>query len=358
MIALQSPQLMMVRALNDLPELFLPEGISLRTYRDGDGKHWETITDDAFGRPPVPGWFETTMKSSISFRPERVLFLLWNLLPVATASAWVDEVYGPGAGMLHYVGVMRHAHGHGLGYSISLAALDVMQHEGSSRVLLRTDDDREPVIGVYLKLGFVPFIAHENQPQRWRDVFTRLGPILSWMAGDRIVSVSCRRSGHHHHDPRGRAYENEDTCVMLAKTAAKALVNIRVDMLSDRPGSRNIYQLHGTDGCYESARAPDQNDRVWLRDHCPGVDAWLELEELAESHLPEHWGQYATHAPHVGHGGSELYLLDAFINSVTGNGPVAIGIHEAMDLTLPGLISQESILQEGAWIQVPASRAW
>jgi hypothetical protein len=34
------------------------------------------------------------------------------------------------------------------------------------------------------------------------------------------------------------------------------------------------------------------------------------------------------------------------------------GVHAAMDLTLPGLISELSAEQDGAWIEVPDSRAW
>jgi hypothetical protein len=29
-----------------------------------------------------------------------------------------------------------------------------------------------------------------------------------------------------------------------------------------------------------------------------------------------------------------------------------------MDMTLPGLVSQRSILQDGAWLEVPDSREW
>ncbi|KKL76872.1 hypothetical protein LCGC14_2040570, partial [marine sediment metagenome] len=35
-----------------------------------------------------------------------------------------------------------------------------------------------------------------------------------------------------------------------------------------------------------------------------------------------------------------------------------IGIHESMDMTIPGLISQQSILKGGAWLDVPDSRSW
>ncbi len=75
-----------------------------------------------------------------------------------------------------------------------------------------------------------------------------LGPILQWMAGDRVVRVCCEGSGHHYRDPRGDLYENQDSCVMLAKTARGALIKIRVDMLSNRPHAMTNYQLQGTKG--------------------------------------------------------------------------------------------------------------
>ena len=45
-------------------------------------------------------------------------------------------------------------------------------------------------------------------------------------------------------------------------------------------------------------------------------------------------------------------------NAVAGRAPCPIGIHEVMDMTLPGLVSQESIRRGGEWLPVPDSREW
>ena len=50
-------------------------------------------------------------------------------------------------------------------------------------------------------------------------------------------------------------------------------------------------------------------------------------------------------------------MLD-FLDSIVNGTPSPIGIHEAMDMTLPGLISQESIRDNGSWKEVPDSRCW
>ena len=195
-----------------------------------------------------------------------------------------------------------------------------------------------------------------------------LGPILQWMPGDRVVRVCCAGSGHNYLDPGGNKYENEDSCVMLCQMRSGGLVKIRVDMISDRPHAGMNYQLQGTDGCYESARAPGEKDRIWLRSHgrsqqTPEGDesasmTWVELEDLANEFTPGSWRVYEEMADRTGHGGGDLLELVDFVDAVRQHTAPVIGIHEAMDMTLPGLLSQQSIANGGRWIDVPDSRNW
>ena len=184
-----------------------------------------------------------------------------------------------------------------------------------------------------------------------------LGPLLRWMPGDRVVEVCCAGSGHHYRDPRGDRYENEDSVVMLGKMASGGLVKIRVDMLSDRPHAMNNYQLQGTDGAYESARAPGERHRVWLRAKNPARDRWLDLIEF-EEYLPEAWRRDEARAQAAGHGGGDFYVVADFVRAVREGTPPAVDIDAAMDMTLPGLVSQQSIAEGGRWLPVPDSRQW
>ncbi len=185
-----------------------------------------------------------------------------------------------------------------------------------------------------------------------------IGPLLQWMPGDRVVSVCCAGSGHHHRDPRGDHYENEDSVVMLGKMARGGLIKIRVDMLSDRPHAMTNYQLQGTDGCYESARAPGEPDRIWLRALSKDPNQWTPLQDLEAEFLPEMWRQATEAAQSAGHGGGDYFEVMDFIAAIRQKHPPAIGIDAAMDMTLPGLVSQESILQNGRFLDVPDSRTW
>lgn len=184
-----------------------------------------------------------------------------------------------------------------------------------------------------------------------------LGPILQWMPGDRVAEVCCAGSGYHYKDPRNQNYA-QDTSVMLCKMQSGGLVKIRVDMLSDRPDAGQNYQLQGTDGCYESARAPGGRDRIWLRSRCKDRETWLDLNELEEEFLPQNWREAGEAANNAGHGGGDYFEILDFVDAARGVRPADIGIHEAMDMTLPGLISQQSMLDGGAWTTVPDSRTW
>jgi predicted dehydrogenase len=208
-----------------------------------------------------------------------------------------------------------------------------------------------------------------NEITRWRrrwqtgiDGITygthSLGPILQWMPGDRVERVCCAGSGHHYLDPRGDAYENEDTCVMLAQTARGALIKIRVDMLSERPHAMTNYSLQGTKGCYESARSTLEQHKVWLADLSPDANTWMDLAELEQEYMPDMWRDPPEAALRAGHGGGDYFEVLDFVRSIVDGTPCPIGIHEAMDMSLPGLVSQQSIADGGRWMAVPDSRTW
>ena len=118
------------------------------------------------------------------------------------------------------------------------------------------------------------------------------------------------------------------------------------------------YQLQGTDGCYESARAPGEPDRIWLRSERAEPDQWQSLEELEEKYLPEQWRKAGEAARSAGHDGGDYFEVLEFVDAALGKRAPNIGIHEAMDMTVPGLVSQQSIANGGEWLPAPDSRKW
>jgi predicted dehydrogenase len=183
-----------------------------------------------------------------------------------------------------------------------------------------------------------------------------LGPVLQWM-GERVVQVLCIGSGHHYRDPRGDEYENEDSISMSCRTERGGLIQIRVDMLSNRPHNMTWYSLQGTKGCYEAARGLTDQPKIWLADRSDKIE-WRPLEDLAEEFLPEEWQHPSEAQLQAGHGGGDYLEVQDFVRSIRAGTPPPIGVHEALDMTVPGLISQQSIAQGGVWVDVPNSRDW
>jgi hypothetical protein len=118
------------------------------------------------------------------------------------------------------------------------------------------------------------------------------------------------------------------------------------------------YSLQGVKGCYESARSKLEPHKIWLQDHCPDMHTWMNLESLESQYLPEIWRNPPNSALKAGHGGGDYFEVLDFINCILSGTPPPIGIHEAMDMTLPGLVSQQSIINDNAWMEVPDSRTW
>ena len=182
-----------------------------------------------------------------------------------------------------------------------------------------------------------------------------LGPALEFFGPDvRVVSVSCVGSGIHT-DPE---HPHDDTCLMLCQLNTGGLIKVRLDMMSNRPHTQAYYSLQGTHGCYEAARAPNETDRVWLGgESAYDTKAKREWEPLPtyDRYLPTEFDFDA--ASKAGHGGGDYFVAREFLRAVLDGKHPPIDVYRAMDYTVPGLISEQSILMGGAPLPVPDLRA-
>lgn len=185
-----------------------------------------------------------------------------------------------------------------------------------------------------------------------------LGPVGRWFLNDRIERVACAGSGHHNIDPRGDPYDQEDTVVMLGKTENDCLIVHRQDILSERPAAGYRFELQGTKGCFESAAHSDDTHWISFADRNENGRNWEPLEEYADEYLPECWQNIPDIARETGRNGGDYLVFEAFIDALVSDSDPAIDIHEGLDMTLPGLVSQQSIDSDGEWVHVPDSREW
>lgn len=184
-----------------------------------------------------------------------------------------------------------------------------------------------------------------------------LGPVMQWMK-QRITSVCCLGSGHHYRDPRGDQYELEDTTLMLCKTERDSLIKVRLDMLSDRPHNMAYYSLQGTEGCYEAPRGLGDVPKIWLRGRSPDAQSWQPLLDFQDEFLPEEWKNPPAEAAAAGHGGGDFWQARDFARAVLDGRQPEMDLYFALDITVPGLISEQSIALNGAPVRVPDFRKY
>ena len=221
----------------------------------------------------------------------------------------------------------------------------------------------------YAEGAYIHELKKMNEVTKWRRKWQTgvngctygthsFGPVIQWMA-ERVVQVSCVGSGHHYVDPRGDEYEMEDSVLTLCRMEKGGLAKIRCDMLSDRPHNMTHHELQGTQGCYQSAQGLTDQDKIWLKDRPTDDDGkrkWRPLMDLADEFLPEFWKDPPEEAVKAGHGGGDYFEVRDFVDCVVNDTKPPIDIYDTMDFTVPGIMSQHSIAQGSAWLDVPDMR--
>jgi predicted dehydrogenase len=185
-----------------------------------------------------------------------------------------------------------------------------------------------------------------------------LGPTLEFFGpAARVVTVNCVGTGAHT-DPE---HPHDDTCILLCQLNVGGVIKIRLDMMSNRPQNRYM-SLQGTAGAYEGPRDMHGDHRIWLeRDYEGSGHAgreWQSLWDHAAGYLPDAWRDVTPEALAAGHGGSDYFCVRDFARAILTGQPVPIDVYRALDYTLPGLVSERSILQDGTPLPVPDPRAW
>lgn len=180
-----------------------------------------------------------------------------------------------------------------------------------------------------------------------------LGPIMDWF-GERIERVNCIGSGPHTLEQT----KSNDTTLMLCQTESGKLINIRLDIISKRPHNMAYYTLQGTKGVYEAPSVPGGEHRVWLEDFSEDPETWLPLSDFYEDFLPDEYINMPEEAKDAGHWGADYFMIQAFIKSIREETPVPIDVYQSLEYTLPGILSEQSITQEGQPVEIPDVRTW
>lgn len=150
------------RDVADLPEIELPQGISIRTYADGDDAEILRVNNAAFSwHPEQGGWTESDIaerRAERWFDPDG-LFVATDEAGRVVGFHWtkVHSEGGEVLGEVYVVGVDPAAQGKGLGRALTLAGLHHLRIVGVSTVMLYTEADNSAAVRTYEGLGFRRF---------------------------------------------------------------------------------------------------------------------------------------------------------------------------------------------------------
>lgn len=180
-----------------------------------------------------------------------------------------------------------------------------------------------------------------------------LGPVLQWF-DEPIVNIHCIGSGPSNYS----GYIHDDTSLMLCRTKSEKLIRIRLDMMSSRPHHMKYYTLQGTKGVYEAPRSEKDVHRVWLKDYAKDSESWMPLTEFFPKFLPPDAIHLPVERRNGNHWGGDYLMIKDYVQSISENKPVPIDIYRALELTIPCILSEKSVLSKGNQVEIPDIHKW
>jgi len=159
--------------LLNIPQLGLPEGVTMRWYEDGDAGLWTDIQSQAEQRLTISkDLFIKEFGRDNSVLEHRQCFLLdAQGRGVGTATAWFDPKYnGAYYGRIHWVAIVPDMRGKGLSKALMTIVCNRLHSLGHGRAYLTTSTERFAAIRLYYQFGFVPEIRNARDRAIWDEL--------------------------------------------------------------------------------------------------------------------------------------------------------------------------------------------
>ena len=184
-----------------------------------------------------------------------------------------------------------------------------------------------------------------------------LGPMLSWFGNERIEKICCVGSGRHRVFSDGVTKKAEMANVMLCKTESGRLMQVRLDF--DTPTPYMLpFEVSGSKGRIVIRQfSPVEQTQVHLTsldyDHTEFTEEWKTLQYYEKEFLPSSWVEATNSIPNSGHARADYVMVLEIVKAVAEGRKLPIDFDMAMNMTLPGIMSKESIARGGEWVTIP-----
>ena len=185
--------------LENLPDYPIPPGFSARWFRPGDEALWQRIVGlaEKLITPFPADVFQKEFAPRADALPQRQCFLCdARGEGIATATAWFDDNHrGKPYGRIHWVAVIPEMQGRGLSKPLMSIVCKRLGDLGHERAYLATSTARIPALNLYLRFGFAPEIASNEDLAAWRKVDGLLKTPLDLPIAFQGGPVQTKRSG-------------------------------------------------------------------------------------------------------------------------------------------------------------------
>jgi len=214
--------------------------------------------------------------------------------------------------------------------------------------------------------GLEPLFFDAEGNRTWRHGFppmyypTHCTAYLVGVTGERLTRVSCTGWGNDSPILKDNAYDNPfwNQTALFTTDRANAF---RVGVYWDAPvggcergqwfGQKMSFYDPHPNGTGHVIRRPSEQTET--------DDAGFArtLPEFEQYEQPRWWQSDMLPEPlrhPSGHGGSHTFLTHEFIDALTHDRRPAVNVHEAVAMTVPGLIAHQSALAGGEQLEIPS----
>lgn len=167
-----------------------------------------------------------------------------------------------------------------------------------------------------------------------------LGPLLD-ILDDRCISAVGMATGSHTLSELGTT----DMEVALFQTAKGRVLKVLCGFTVTREPGMHWQIFYGTQGTLENGRSPEEQAKIYG----PNGEMTGFSPVLSDPDAPEE-------ARAGGHGTTEYYMVDGFIDAVLEGKSPPIDVYRSLDFSVPGLCAHQSAINGGEPVAVPDFR--